>query len=104
MTVVRVERLLDNPAVAQITLDRPARRNSLVWETWEELGDVLTDIEDSDVAAVVLSGAGGYFSSGGDRDTSTAHGLRALAAVHGSSAPSGSSTSSGNCPSLWWRQ
>ena len=79
MTVVRAERLADNPRVARITLDRPARRNSLVWDTWKELDEVLTDIEDSDVGAVVFTGAGGFFSSGGDRDTSTAHGLRAMA-------------------------
>jgi len=78
MTVVRYDRPSNAP-VGLITLDRPAKRNSLVWETWVELDRVLTEVEGSDVRAVVISGAGDYFSSGGDRESSPAHGNRALA-------------------------
>jgi len=53
--------------VATITLDRPERKNPLTFDSYAELTDTfraLTSI--SDVRAVVITGAGGNFSSGGD--------------------------------------
>ena len=53
--------------VATITLNRPERKNPLTFESYAELRDLfrrLTDAEDC--RAVVFTGAGGNFCSGGD--------------------------------------
>ena len=53
--------------VAVVTLNRPERKNPLTFDSYAELRDTfrgLTDCED--VKAVVLTGAGGNFCSGGD--------------------------------------
>ncbi len=53
--------------VATITLNRPERKNPLTFESYAELRDtfrILDRVED--VKAVVLTGAGGNFCSGGD--------------------------------------
>lgn len=53
--------------VATITLDRPDRKNPLTLESYRELTDTFLALQRaSDVRAVVLTGAGGNFSSGGD--------------------------------------
>ncbi len=53
--------------VATITLDRPAKKNPLTFESYEELGDLFRSLHRaSDVRAIVLTGAEGNFSSGGD--------------------------------------
>jgi enoyl-CoA hydratase/carnithine racemase len=53
--------------IAQITLERPTVRNALRLKTWQELGQILDDIERSaTVRAVVLTGAASWFCSGGD--------------------------------------
>ena len=53
--------------VATITLDRPERKNSLTFESYAELTDMFRALVDAnDVRAVVLTGAGGNFCSGGD--------------------------------------
>jgi enoyl-CoA hydratase/carnithine racemase len=53
--------------VATITLDRPERRNALTFHSYAELTDTFRALTDTpDVRAVVLTGAGGHFSSGGD--------------------------------------
>jgi enoyl-CoA hydratase/carnithine racemase len=56
--------------VATITLDRPARKNPLTFESYAELGETFRRLADpelaGDVSAVVLTGAEGNFSSGGD--------------------------------------
>ncbi|MCG2840958.1 enoyl-CoA hydratase/isomerase family protein [Sandaracinobacter sp. RS1-74] len=64
---VRVER---HGAVALVVLDRPETRNAItdtmrrqLWEAYEEAA------LDSSVRAVVLTGAGGHFSSGADIGT-----------------------------------
>ena len=54
--------------VATITLDRPARKNPLTFESYAELGETfrrLTAMRD-EVRAVVITGAGENFCSGGD--------------------------------------
>ncbi len=54
-------------AVAVITLDRPARKNPLTFESYAELRDTFRRLrEATDIKAVVLTGAGGNFCSGGD--------------------------------------
>ncbi|NRQ17242.1 enoyl-CoA hydratase family protein [Ensifer sesbaniae] len=53
--------------VATITLNRPAKKNPLTFESYEELCDLFRSLaRASDVRAVVLTGANGNFSSGGD--------------------------------------
>ncbi len=54
-------------AVAVITLDRPERKNPLTFASYAELRDLFRDlVYAEDVRAVVLTGAGGNFCSGGD--------------------------------------
>ncbi|MEA2999207.1 MAG: hypothetical protein QOK17_1040 [Sphingomonadales bacterium] len=54
-------------AVATITLDRPERKNPLTFESYAELRDTFRALAYSrEVKAVVVAGAGGNFSSGGD--------------------------------------
>lgn len=53
--------------VATIRLNRPERKNPLTFESYQELRDLFRAlVHASDVRAVVLTGAGGNFSSGGD--------------------------------------
>jgi enoyl-CoA hydratase/carnithine racemase len=53
--------------VATITLDRPARKNPLTFESYRELISAFRALQKmDDVKAVVITGAGGNFSSGGD--------------------------------------
>jgi enoyl-CoA hydratase/carnithine racemase len=53
--------------VATITLNRPEKKNPLTFESYEELGDLFRALgRASDVRAIVLTGAEGNFSSGGD--------------------------------------
>jgi enoyl-CoA hydratase/carnithine racemase len=53
--------------VATITLDRPERRNPLTFESYAELRDLFRALVYAiDVKCVVVNGAGGNFSSGGD--------------------------------------
>ena len=53
--------------VATITLNRPERKNPLTFESYAELRDAFRDLVYArDVKAVVIAGAGGNFSSGGD--------------------------------------
>src|SRR4051812_20579401 len=57
----------DDGRVATLTLNRPERRNPLTFESYAELRDLFRDLVcASDVRAVVLTGAGGNFCSGGD--------------------------------------
>ena len=53
--------------VARITLDRPDRKNPLTLESYRELTDTFVVLRDVPaVRAVVITGAGGNFCSGGD--------------------------------------
>lgn len=53
--------------VATITLDRPERKNPLTFESYDELTTTFRAFgERTDVRAVVLTGSGGNFCSGGD--------------------------------------
>ncbi|MEZ5924600.1 MAG: enoyl-CoA hydratase family protein [Hyphomicrobiaceae bacterium] len=53
--------------VATIRLNRPERKNPLTFESYAELGALFRALaQASDVRAVVVTGAGGNFSSGGD--------------------------------------
>lgn len=53
--------------VATITLNRPERKNPLTFESYAELRDLFRDLQyASDVRAIVITGAGENFCSGGD--------------------------------------
>jgi len=61
---VRVDR---EGSIVILTLNAPSKRNALSMAMRAALADALEDIEgDTAVRAVVLSGAGGHFCSGGD--------------------------------------
>ncbi len=54
-------------AVATLTLDRPERKNPLTFESYAELRDLFGALKHADdVHAVVITGSGGNFCSGGD--------------------------------------
>jgi enoyl-CoA hydratase/carnithine racemase len=56
-------------AIATITLDRPDRLNALTFEVYAELRDLFAVLGDRrEVRAVVITGAGRGFCSGGDVD------------------------------------
>jgi enoyl-CoA hydratase/carnithine racemase len=53
--------------VATITLNRPERKNPLTFDSYAELTETFRSLDSADdVRAVVLTGAGGNFCSGGD--------------------------------------
>ncbi|MHB1121190.1 MAG: enoyl-CoA hydratase family protein [Ramlibacter sp.] len=53
--------------VATVTLNRPERKNPLTFESYAELRDLFAGLKYADdVTAVVVTGAGGNFCSGGD--------------------------------------
>ena len=60
-------RLAVTGAIAAITLNRPERKNPLTFESYAELANIFrAAARDKSVKAVVISGAGGNFCSGGD--------------------------------------
>jgi len=53
--------------VATVTLNRPERKNPLTFESYAELRDTFRELDFTpEVKAVVITGAGGNFCSGGD--------------------------------------
>ena len=53
--------------VAVVTLNRPAVRNAMTLGMWQGIAEIFTELaRDSDVRAIILSGAGGNFSVGAD--------------------------------------
>jgi len=59
----------ENGPVATVTLDRPDRLNALTFEVYAELRDLFASMSQRrDVRAIVITGAGRGFSSGGDVD------------------------------------
>lgn len=60
--------------VATLTLDRPARRNALTFEIYDELARAFEAMSmDDDVRAIVITGRGEGFCSGGDQDDIIKH-------------------------------
>jgi enoyl-CoA hydratase/carnithine racemase len=60
--------------VATLTLDRPARRNALTFEIYAELAQAFEQIDQhDDVRAIVITGRGEGFCSGGDQDDIIKH-------------------------------
>jgi enoyl-CoA hydratase/carnithine racemase len=60
-------RLVLEPPLARIVLDRPERRNAMSAAMWRDLTQVSAQIEaHPEVEAVIVEGAGGHFCSGAD--------------------------------------
>ncbi len=60
-----IDRTDDGIVIA--TLNRPKARNTVSFAMWEALAQLVGELEDADPArALILTGAEGYFSSGGD--------------------------------------
>ena len=56
-----------NDSVATITLNRPERKNPLTFDSYAELRDLFSQLKYADdVHAIVMTGSGGNFCSGGD--------------------------------------
>ena len=59
--------LVVTDGVATVTLNRPERKNPLTFESYRELTDFFRACaSDDEVKVIVVTGAGGNFSSGGD--------------------------------------
>jgi 2-(1,2-epoxy-1,2-dihydrophenyl)acetyl-CoA isomerase len=76
----------DRDGVRTLTLNRPERKNALNPQLWEELADALrAAARDTDLRALVVTGAGGAFCSGADianpEDIHPRHKLRRLTEV-----------------------
>jgi enoyl-CoA hydratase/carnithine racemase len=73
----------EKDGVARVTLNRPDRLNALTFEVYQELTDTLRALRDRGaVRAVLLSGNGRAFCSGGDQIDIIHHLLGADAAGH----------------------
>lgn len=60
--------------VALITLDRPKRLNALTFEVYRELAETFENLDSVDeVRAIVITGSGRGFCSGGDQDDIIKH-------------------------------
>jgi enoyl-CoA hydratase/carnithine racemase len=59
--------------IATITLDREARLNALTFEVYHELAETFERLEDEAVRAIVITGRGRGFCSGGDQDDIIKH-------------------------------
>jgi enoyl-CoA hydratase/carnithine racemase len=60
--------------VATITLDRPQRLNSLTFEIYRELAETFEQLDGVDaVRAIIVTGRGRGFCSGGDQDDIIKH-------------------------------
>jgi enoyl-CoA hydratase/carnithine racemase len=68
----------DSDGIAVITLNRPRQRNALRYESWTELSRILDLAVGEGVRGVVIAGADGFFSAGGDLKSGPAHGAGPL--------------------------
>src|SRR4051812_25623853 len=60
-------RLVVEPPIARVVLNRPAQRNAMSAAMWRGLASVCAEIERQDeIDAVIVEGAGGHFCSGAD--------------------------------------
>ncbi|HST91319.1 MAG TPA: enoyl-CoA hydratase-related protein, partial [Brevundimonas sp.] len=58
---------VDDEGVATLTLNRPERKNPLTFESYAEMRDLFRGLMHAeDCRVVIVTGAGGNFSSGGD--------------------------------------
>ncbi len=86
MSSEQVLLIADDEGVRTLTLNRPDRKNAINAQLWEELADALRDAaRDTELRALVITGAGGAFCSGADigtpEDVHPRHKLRRLTEV-----------------------
>lgn len=86
MTTEQVLLTDDRDGVRTLTLNRPDRKNAINAQLWEELADALrAAARDTELRALVITGAGGAFCSGADigtpEDIHPRHKLRRLSEV-----------------------
>lgn len=62
----------DRGSVRTITLNRPERKNAIPPDGWPALKEAFFDFEASEQRVLVITGAGGAFSSGADLDSDRA--------------------------------
>jgi 2-(1,2-epoxy-1,2-dihydrophenyl)acetyl-CoA isomerase len=68
-----------NEGIGTLTIDRPDRMNAVNWELCEAMAALLRDLRTKDeVRVLVLTGAGGAFSSGGDAEFLSGNAERAI--------------------------
>jgi 2-oxoglutaroyl-CoA hydrolase len=64
---ILLERGVGGRPVARLILNRPDKRNTITWEMRQRVEDLLRELgADPGVRVVIVTGAGGVFSSGGD--------------------------------------
>lgn len=62
-----VEQRVGGRPVARLTLNRPDKRNTITWEMRQRIADIFEELgRDRELRVVIVTGAGGVFSSGGD--------------------------------------
>ena len=86
MTSEQVLLSTDHDGVRTLTLNRPERKNAINPQLWEQLADALrAAARDTELRALVITGAGGAFCSGADigtpEDIHPRHKLRRLSEV-----------------------
>ncbi|MFC6907058.1 enoyl-CoA hydratase-related protein [Halalkalicoccus tibetensis] len=59
-------RLTLDDGMVTVTIDRPNRRNALSREVSDGLREALATVKDHEARCLVVEGAGGAFSAGGD--------------------------------------
>lgn len=53
--------------IAEIVLNRPAKKNAITWEMWSSLPETIREIEDDDrIRVIIIRGASTDFSAGAD--------------------------------------
>jgi enoyl-CoA hydratase/carnithine racemase len=52
--------------IVYLTLDRPAARNAITGEGWDQIAERIADVARTDARLLVVTGAGGTFSAGVD--------------------------------------
>jgi enoyl-CoA hydratase/carnithine racemase len=66
-TIDDVIRVSFDRGIAQVQLNRPARRNALTMSLWEALGDTVDELSaQADVSVIVITGTGNSFCAGAD--------------------------------------
>jgi isohexenylglutaconyl-CoA hydratase len=69
MTAYRNIKVVRQNDLLTLQLNRPERRNALTHDMMAEIGDLVGNLKnDGELRAIVLRGAGGFFSAGGDMD------------------------------------
>src|SRR3954465_14279465 len=81
-------RLLRNHSLAELVLDRAAKRNALSYEMWSAIPRLVAQVEaDNAVSVLIVRGAGDHFSAGADISEFEARRTRPDDVVHNAATP-----------------